>query len=431
MTHAYGVPALMGALRQQNGELKHQLQIAENLRAQHQQQLGQVQQQSTTCIGQLCEHFLPQLTLDAVQRLRQSAGFDHLAQADFLGARERERAELHAWIQRNDADPRWARRVADRLVFEHRLREAQSAVPTLMQSVNAYEALPYFEELLATEFGTDAYAVPWWRVSYYTHWKHADLCCEAFGVDTFAKVREGYMVQLQARNTMIEEEQTARGGLEQLASAEKARNDAAARLQGLDAIYLQDARGRLFEHLRTLDQKLLLGWNQGDRVVEALVKRALGLGAKLRYLEAIYREQVEKPIADIQRTLAKNNQDYLKYSRPKKAYQQFPADKFERRFRDRSAAYQKKWHRYDKTRHVVVRFDRYGAYDPYRDMLWWDLMTDGRIDGNMIPEVDAYRRNHPGYRYERPAGFDHDDVFDNVVPSLAEQDDDIGGVDLS
>jgi hypothetical protein len=32
-------------------------------------------------------------------------------------------------------------------------------------------------------------------------------------------------------------------------------------------------------------------------------------------------------------------------------------------------------------------------------MLWWDFMTGGRVDGDFIPEVQAWREQHP----RRPA----------------------------
>jgi hypothetical protein len=39
-------------------------------------------------------------------------------------------------------------------------------------------------------------------------------------------------------------------------------------------------------------------------------------------------------------------------------------------------------------------------------MLWWDLMTDGDIDGNYIYEVNTYYSNHPNYRYSHDYYYD-------------------------
>ena len=53
-------------------------------------------------------------------------------------------------------------------------------------------------------------------------------------------------------------------------------------------------------------------------------------------------------------------------------------------------------HRYDEGYQTIVYFDRYDAFDYARDMLWWDLMTGGRYEGDYIPEVQAWREQHPG-----------------------------------
>jgi hypothetical protein len=64
--------------------------------------------------------------------------------------------------------------------------------------------------------------------------------------------------------------------------------------------------------------------------------------------------------------------------------------------RDPSAKLEARRRRYDEGYQTIVYFDRYDEFDYARDMLWWDLMTRGRIEGDYIPEVRGWREQHPG-----------------------------------
>src|SRR5262249_24424160 len=162
---------------------------------------------------------------------------------------------------------------------------------------------------------------------------------------------------------------------------------------------LAAGQARIAQHLSGLEVADL-----GDRLAKepglALTwKRVSGLRAKRGYLDQIVDEQLVKPRAELRQQLAKVSQEITKWSRPKLAYAQYPADQYQRRFVDRQGRAWRFVDRYRKTYDTVYVFDRYDRGSLLEDFLWWDLMTGGRMHGDFIPGVADWRAAHPGYTY--------------------------------
>ncbi len=97
---------------------------------------------------------------------------------------------------------------------------------------------------------------------------------------------------------------------------------------------------------------------------------------------------------------------------PKKQGFRMTQEEFDRRFRDRNDAWNKRWQRYDTTRSQIIVYERYDTYDPVADVIWWDIMTDGRLDGNFIPEVHHHHDVHGFHHHHH---HHHDDAFGAVA----------------
>ncbi|MGQ9896712.1 MAG: hypothetical protein ACUVR8_03995 [Acidobacteriota bacterium] len=178
------------------------------------------------------------------------------------------------------------------------------------------------------------------------------------------------------------------------------------RLEDVPRAVLGDFRRMLREHLAFADRKQLYRWAGGDRVRESLIKRLDGVEEQLMYTEAL----VDRRLAEEQQVLTKQlnklEQKITKFSRPKYQGAWLQPDEFRsvldtplldtplldtplRRLAAQRAQF---WLRYDR----VANYRDYDRYDFAADMLWWDVMTDGRVDGSFIPEVYQYRQAHPG-----------------------------------
>ena len=88
-----------------------------------------------------------------------------------------------------------------------------------------------------------------------------------------------------------------------------------------------------------------------------------------------------------------------KLERPKNQHARWSDAEAQRMIgQDRTEKWRKRRAYYDDARTRVVEFHHYDRYDPVRDFLWWDVMTDGRLDGNFIDEVRERGPTH--YRHE-------------------------------
>ena len=190
---------------------------------------------------------------------------------------------------------------------------------------------------------------------------------------------------------------------------EARRDDAAARLANLDALVLADWRGALAGHLAACALPELGDRLAGEPAAELLLKSYAGLAKKVEYLDGLAESGVGRLERDLEAELRKLEHDVSKYSRPKKAWATFDAASFEHRFRDRAPRLEKHWQRYRRGVDTIYAFDRYERAGFAEDFLWWDLMTDGRIDGDFLPEVADYRARYPDRRWAGAAAADLDD----------------------
>jgi hypothetical protein len=84
----------------------------------------------------------------------------------------------------------------------------------------------------------------------------------------------------------------------------------------------------------------------------------------------------------------------------------------------------KSYARATRSYETVYVFDRYDRGRFVDDFLWWDLMTDGRLDGNFIPEVHRFRSAHPDWRYDAGA-FGDDEAAAAAVAAAEGRDDNL------
>jgi hypothetical protein len=384
---------------------------AERRLREHRGREAELQQQRNEALGQLVRVILPAFSAAALARAGRVAGFGRLLIAEeTTGRLERERAELGAHVAELEADPRWidrARLRAPRVgTLVRELEELEEFRKPLVEVV-ALAAHERLAHLLAVGYGTDEYKVGFWRVSYYADWKAGDEIVERFpDKASFAVLRPELCA---ARDGLEVYDQRIAELRAELAAAERIEQEldaAATRLANLEALHLAEWHTLLAAHLAETDLAELGDRLGGAEAAQLLAKTYAGLTKKQEYMAHVFAEQIEKPMSELRAERQKLEADRWKYARPKKAWTRFPADKFERRFRDRGARFDKHWHRYDRTCTTIWSFDRYERASFAEDFLWWDLMTDGRIDGNFIPEVYAFHHTHPDYAWQGQHGLD-------------------------
>lgn len=309
---------------------------------------------------------------------------------------ERRQAVLqraHDTLAAIHANPHFVDREEHLNGLDIRLADLDKYAAPLDESTRDLESEPLFWELIQDGYGAPEYKRAWWQLSYYRQWKHADLIVEAhgarLGVSDFSGIRQKYLQEKQALEAFDAERQEllrAKTAIVDMVADESRWQNI---IRDIDTNLLDAARARVKAHLEGLpvDDIFPLLASRPDLILA--VKRVEGVKAKTRYMREMFEEYVLRARENLIRMKNKNQRDIVKLARPKHSQKRFGVDDYQRRFKDRTQSYAKRYTRYQDARGRIVGFD---DYDRWRvnDVLWWDLMTDGCMDGNFIHEVNHH-----------------------------------------
>jgi hypothetical protein len=273
-----------------------------------------------------------------------------------------------------------------------RFAELQEAAAPLETSTRALEVEPLFLELLAHRYGTPEYVVRFWQLSYYKHWKHADLIVEAHAArsqrDTFAGIAARYVEERTALDELRREMSVQQGRRTEVKELQQELAACERTIADVDSTVLATLRTRVKDHLKPLDDAALTSLMATDPAAGLAVKRILGVKKKKTYLGALESEQIKTSLRDLGAMKGKLVRTRTKLGRPKNRAATYTAAVAERMVgADRSDRWHKRRQRLDEARTRIVEFHHYDRWSPMSDLLWWDVMTDGRLDGDFIPEV--------------------------------------------
>lgn len=416
------------AAASQRAEIQQALGRNQRLLETQQARRAEIAAQASHALDELVAILLPSLDRAALARAAQLTGYTPLVAYDLPGARDAEERQLRARIAQIEADTRFVHREH---LFAPRTGKLPLEVAELTEAKRSVDATllaaehPRLEHLLAVGYGTPDYAVPFWRLSYYTDWEAGDAILERFPGKTFAEVRGEVLRAREASATLSARIAELSAAIAAGGALVREHAQAVEALRTLDARHLARARQHLGRHIVDSGAQAIGPRLVGVPELEVLAKRVFGLAAKLTYLDRLAETYLLKPQAEMNAALAKIDRELSKYSRPKHAQAMIPAEKFHRRFPGKPLRWTKGWRRYQDAADTIYVFDRYDRGSFARDFLWWDLMTDGRIDGDFIPEIGWHRRHYP--HRERRWGHDADrDVGIAAVGSATAFDDDHG-----
>jgi hypothetical protein len=392
------------AARAQRAELERGLAYNDQLLSQHTQRRAEVARQANLALEELTATLLPSLDRAALERAAALTGYTPLVQHDLRAMVEAERAELGDKIARIEAQPRFVHREhlrdprGGKLVLElAELLEAQRSVRAVITQCEH----PRLSHLVEVGYGTPSYAVPFWRLSYYADWEAGDAILERFPGKSFSEVRDELLRAEDAHRNLEARIQELKTQIADIDALVRAHAEAVEARRTVDLRHLQRARSHLARHVADSGPAAVGPRLAAAPDVEVIAKRVFGLAAKLAYLDRLGEAQLGRARAEMLEGIRRADAEILKMSRPKKLQAVLPLDKFQRRFRPRNERYLKGWQRYQRAADTIYVFDRYDRGSWVADFLWWDLMTDGRIDGDFIPEVAWHHQRYPDAYHER------------------------------
>ena len=435
----------MTRLRDEFSQTNQQLN---NLVAQNTAQVRELLGRAEAALGDFTAGILPAMDQPSLARAVELTGYLPLVQNDPLTAMDRTRQALTRRMQEIEADRRYRDRMllrAPRIgMLTREIDELDFFRAPLHELINkcVHERLPH---LIQVGYGTSAYNVPFWRMSYYADWNASDQICARFGdKKTFADVRTEYLAACETIAVYDSKLAKLREEVRLGESLESEYDEARLKIEKLPETFLTNLRDQLSSYLRDIDLVAI-----GDRLaldpkLDGLAKRYLGLRKQISYLQDSGQHLLQNTAAPVVQTINTLNREIQKYQRPKLAYSAVPADRLARlrQMEQRNAKSRQQSERYQQTSTVVYTFDNYSYARLDDDFLWWDLMTHSysqrydtpqRIYGNFIPEVAQFHASHPDYRYSSSTGMELMDDAESraAAASFSTDDDDNRSRDIS
>ncbi|MBI4852350.1 MAG: hypothetical protein HY819_11190 [Acidobacteria bacterium] len=368
----------------------------------HGQTLVELQNIYNQTLDELVQINLPNLSQEAFSQVRQYTGYGQFDVKNPFITMNEEHTRLTQLISDIDLDERYLRQdelvnpISGELILK--ADSIRQNFNLLRDSLQRYESEPRFLHLIQSAYDTPDYTGRMWQLDYYRDWRTGSSISKKFGKH-FYEIRSDYLPLKQAHDHTYNELAEAEKEINDVKNLVNLRGQSLYRLNNLPQVILQESQAALRQHLQYVDKEQLFSWAQGDHAREALIKKLDGVEKKLNYLKEMVAYQQQQEQTALQEYIYKLNKKVVKFQRPKYYHYTVSSrdaailyiDPKEKLFHKRN----KFWKSYD----VVFDFDDYDYYDYQKDMLWWDLMTDGEIDGNYINEVNHFYSNHPGYSY--------------------------------
>ena len=375
-----GLGELRAATQQRLSEIEGELRESQSLADRHGAERRKLEIARRRALDAAAAAALAGLDDASLARAVKLTGFTPLLNEDPRGKLEADRRRLGARVAEIEADPRYrdrellrAPRVGTLVRQIDELEEFRAPLADTLQRA----AHPRLERLLETRYGTDEYAVGWWRASFYADWKAGDEILEKFPTaKAFADAREEI---LRARDSIaVYDARLAelRAEHDEGVALEKEREVKQGDLANLELNHLGEWRNRVADHLAGLDPAVLGDRLAGEPDIELLVKQGFGLDRKIAFLDQLIAEKLAPARKALTDERAQLQRELAKYARPKYAHTTMPRDRFERRFRDRPAKLHKNLVRVTHEYTTIHHFDSWDRARLVDDFLWWNLMTD-------------------------------------------------------
>lgn len=368
---------------------------------QHQDQIATLEQARREALDELARQYLPALLPESFASIPALTSYRQFELNNPFERMEQRRQSLSARIVAIESDERYIRReqLLDPAAGELTLKfaEAEKQLKFFDDSLAPYEMEPEFLGLIEIGYDTDDYSVNMWDLQYYSDWKYGDMITEKFEQERFRDVRENYLRLKEARTEFNKDLVAIKKQKDAVESLIEERTQALSALETLEVDTLNACRLQLREHLEYIDLPELAKRSAANPDITNNIKRIHGIEKKREYLDELANRYLKTEREQVVNAITKINAKIEKYSRPKHAHGVIPLEEANRWLKDPSEKIGARRRHYYRSYQTISEFDRYHAYDYARDMLWWDLMTDGRIDGDFVPEVHDWREQHPGH----------------------------------
>jgi len=390
-------------LKQASAELaqyESQEQQFQGLLSENERRAAELRERREAAWAQLGASVLPVPTAEALTRLADQLRLPGLKKiADETTER---RAEIERFIAEIEGLPAYQDRERRRVHIVAELNEVQPLCEFAEGELQKLRKLPGMQELYDERWGTSHYEhrglLRFFNREFLEDWRRADDIVKALGVANFAEAASKFKQRLENAREMTEAVQRLHAEQKRLDKLEQDRQDLIDEQEGLPAVQQQRAGQMLAETLATRGKDGVRDLPAPEDALRAYTVIE-GVEHQTRYLEELS-GKMRGDLTQLLDRAGRLREETRRYESNRHRYRnkRFTDEQFGKRF-GRTARYTKIHDRYSNMSERVYVFHEYDRGSALQDFLWWDLMTDGRFDGNFIPEVAEWRHHHPHHSY--------------------------------
>lgn len=411
----YTIQDFIAEAEKQERFLQQQIARFDTLLADYDAKTSDLRARKSQAVMAITRRLLPEFSNDGAARLARTLGNTAVAglHAEYL----REKEQLGKRIAAIEADGKFQKR--DYLlapgtgVISSQIAEVEPMYEEASSYCAALENKRRFSELAARRYGTPDYPhrglLRFFNTEFLQDWRNADVIEEAMQGKPFAEILEQYD---DAKNRRMVFGQTIAELRAQQAEIEglAAEHDEKQRLlTTTDERYMLRAASFTGEWLRGAPPAEITAMLSAAGAETDEAQRADGLEHQIDYIRGL----AEKVTADRNALVEKSaaiTQEAMRYKADPHRFRnkRWEQGSFSRKFTRDAGRYDKLYGKYERTGETIYVFNDYGRGSMLGDFLWWDVMTDGRLDGNFIPEVNEYYASHPDYSYASPGFSSYD-----------------------
>jgi DNA repair exonuclease SbcCD ATPase subunit len=296
--------------------------------------------------------------------------------------------------------------------IEHQLDEEGPLLETARREMERLDALPGFRELVEKGWGTDRYPcrglLRFFNREFLNDWRRADDVVAALAAEDFDAAATRFRETVEQVESLGMTVGRLHRELQDIDALEKEANDLRAEREQLPQARQALAGRVLAEMVQTRGREAGLADFPSPTDALPVFAAVEGVEHQRRYLDET-NGRIRADLAQLAERAGRLRDETRRYEENRYKYRnkRFTDEQFARRF-GRTGRFAKLGDRYARTSERVYVFHHYDRGATWNDFLWWDLMTDGRMDGNFISEVAEWRERHPGYTPTTGWGGDRD-----------------------
>lgn len=402
----YSIQDFIAEAEKQEKFLQTQIGRFDALLADYDQKTRDLRAKKQQAITVITRKLLPEFTPDALRNLARLIGNSAVAglHAEYL----REQETLANRLKAIEANENYQKRefllAPETGVLTSQAAELEGMYNEAAAFCGKLESMKRFNELATRRFGTDEYphrgVFRFFKSEYLTDWKYADIITAAMKEPNFAAILEQYDEAKNRRMVFGQSLADVRAHINAIAAAAAEHEEKQKLLENIADRYAVRVGSFVAEWLRNAGAAAINALAAGGEELPEEARRADGLEHQIDYIRGL----AEKVTADRNVLVTKSDaitQEAMRYKADPYRFRnkRWERGSFAKKFDRDSTRYDKLHRKYEQTGETIYVFNDYGRGSMMQDFLWWDIMTDGRLDGNFIPEVNEYRGSHPDYSY--------------------------------